>query len=297
MDMYDTAGIKNVFSTYGNSYITGGNFGLGVTSPLVALHVAQLPSGTAQFNLDCASDTSTSPATWALRKARGTIASPTNVSNGDIMGLIRADAYSAGYLATAQIKFFVDGTFTSGQRPPSRIEFFTNPANTSPAVKMTLDNAGDFYFSDSGSGLPYGSFYGNEIAYSTGALTAPQYKQIADTDCDQGELNLVTYTDAGTTLTVSKAGRYLINWSISVETGTANTHILAGIMVNSTTTLQAAGRNHTEPGRANVQYALSGTAILSLAANDVVGVGVGSDVDNITATVDHVNLSIVHIGG
>jgi hypothetical protein len=158
-------------------------------------------------------------------------------------------------------------------------------------------STGDTYWTTDGSGLPYGSFYGNEIAWSSGALTAPQYKQIADTDCNQGELNLVTYTDAGTTLTVTKAGRYLIQWAISAESNTANTHLLAGIMINSTTTLQAAGKNHVEPGRANSQYGLSGCAILDLAANDVIGVGVGSDVDNITITVDHVNLCIVMVGG
>jgi hypothetical protein len=157
--------------------------------------------------------------------------------------------------------------------------------------------ATDHFYTGDGSGIAYGSFYGNEIAYSTGALVAPQYKQIADTDCEQGELNLVTYTDAGTTLTVSKAGRYLINWAIAAETGTANSHLLAGITLNSTTALQAAGRNHVEQASANKQAALSGTAILDLAANDVVGVGVGSDVDNITVTVDHVNLTLIMVGG
>ena len=162
---------------------------------------------------------------------------------------------------------------------------------------LTIESDGDTFWTGDDTGLPYGSFYGNEIAFSSGALTAPQYVIVADTDCSQGELNEIAYTDAGTTLTISKAGRYLVNWSLSAESGAANTHILAGIMINSSTTLQNAGRNHIEAGTANRQYATSGTAIFDLAESDAIGVGVGSDVDNITIAVDHINLTICMIGG
>jgi hypothetical protein len=188
--------------------------------------------------------------------------------------------------ADSYMDIFADGALRIG-----------NSSAGAPTTYLSIEPDGDTFWVGDGSGVPYGSFYGNEIAWSSGALTAPQYKRIADTDCSPGELNLVTYTDDGTTLTVSKAGRYLINWSISAESGTANTHLLAGIMINSTTTLQAAGRNHVETPSANRQVALSGTAILDLAANDVIGVGIGSDVDNITITVDHVNLTVVMVGG
>ena len=145
--------------------------------------------------------------------------------------------------------------------------------------------------------IPYGSFYGNEISFSTGALTAPQYKLIADTDCVVGELNDVTYTDAGTTLTISSAGKYKIDWALSAETTTANVHMLGGIMIDSTTDLQIAGRNHMETTIANRQLPMSGTAIIDCPnGTEVIGVGVGSDVNNITISVDHVNISIIKIG-
>jgi len=222
-------------------------------------------------------------------------------SNGGIARLeLLESGVSGGYTAAGTYGFAVEYNGT-GSTNTFSISESHNGVRTDylKIVKnsrlMTMFS--DLIWSGDGTGLPYGSFYGNEINFSSGALTAPQYVRIADTDCVQGEVNEVTYTDAGTTLTVGKAGRYLINWAISAETSSANTHLLAGIMVNSTTTLQAAGRNHDEPGRANSQYALSGTAILDLAANDVIGVGVGSDVDNITVTVDHINLTLTMVGG
>ena len=142
--------------------------------------------------------------------------------------------------------------------------------------------------------LPYGSFYGNEIAFAVAVNNS--YAIIADTDCVTGEVNLVTYTDAGTTLTISKIGVYKIDWAVSVEAGTANVHVLGGIMIDSTTVLQAAGKNHFETTIANRQMALSGTAIISCPnGTEVIGVGIGSD-GSVTLTVDHVNLSIVQIG-
>jgi len=165
-------------------------------------------------------------------------------------------------------------------------------------TKLSVEADGDTFWTGDGTGLPYGSFYGNEIAFSSGALAAPQYVIIADTDCVTGEVNEVTYTDAGTTLTISKAGRYKIDWAVSCEATSANVHVLGGIMIDSTTVLQAAGRNHVETTIANRQLPMSGTAIIDCPnGTEVIGVGVGSDVDNITVVVDHVNLSIVMIGG
>lgn len=160
---------------------------------------------------------------------------------------------------------------------------------------MTVNKGGDVIFIGSGSGLAYGSFYGNELS-STYAVNN-SYARIADTGCVTGEVNLVTYTDAGTTLTITKAGKYKIDWSVSCESSVANTHVLGGIMINSTTVLQAAGQNHFEQTAAGRQLAISGTAIISCPnGTEVIGVGVGSDA-NVTLTVDHVNLSILQVGG
>jgi hypothetical protein len=162
-------------------------------------------------------------------------------------------------------------------------------------TKLDVEADGDTFWTGAGSGLPYGSFYGNELSATYAVNNS--YARIADTGCFSGEVNLVTYTDAGTTLTVSKAGRYLINWAVSCEATSANIHVLGGIMIDSTTALQDAGKNHFETTIANRQMAMSGTAVISCPnGNEVIGVGIGSD-SNTTLTVDHVNLSIIQVGG
>lgn len=71
-----------------------------------------------------------------IKGSRGTVSSPSNVVNGDYPLTLTSEPYSGGtYFPTASINFAVDGTFTSGQRPPSRIEFYTNVAN-GPQVKQ-----------------------------------------------------------------------------------------------------------------------------------------------------------------
>lgn len=155
----------------------------------------------------------------------------------------------------------------------------------------------DTWWEGDGSGVPYGSFYGNEIADSL--VVNNSYIRIDDTDCVSGEVNLVTYSDSPTTLTISKAGRYLITWAISGEVSAAGAgqHVLGGIMIDSTSALQAAGQTHSEPTAAAKQITIAGTAIIDCPnGTEVIGVGAGSAA-NITITIDHVNLTITLVGG
>ncbi|MFH2073786.1 MAG: hypothetical protein ABIJ57_00370 [Pseudomonadota bacterium] len=140
---------------------------------------------------------------------------------------------------------------------------------------------------------PRGSFYGSEIGFS--AAVNNSYTIVADTDISPGPLSDITYTDAGTTLTIGTAGCYSVAWYLAVEVGTDNRHVRAGIMVDSTTVLSAPGINHIEPQTANKQYAMSGCADLDLAAGAVLGVGVGSG-DSVTIAVDHIGLCVKRIG-
>ena len=67
-------------------------------------------------------------------KTRGSLASPTDVSNGDLIYAERASPYSGGYKFLNSYRLIVDGTFTSGQNPPIRHSFFTNAANGTPTA-------------------------------------------------------------------------------------------------------------------------------------------------------------------
>lgn len=93
--------------------------------------------------MNSANTGSTTGAQIDFTRSRGTIAVPANVTNGDKMAVLRGRAYSGGTtFATSEINFTVDGTFTSGQRPPSRIDFFANAANSAQAVVATVKSTG-----------------------------------------------------------------------------------------------------------------------------------------------------------
>jgi hypothetical protein len=74
-----------------------------------------------------------------LRRARGTAAVPTNVADEDQFGYIDMRAYSGDrYWQMVSLAAKVDGTFTSGQAPPSRLTFHTNAANGSSTERIRV---------------------------------------------------------------------------------------------------------------------------------------------------------------
>ncbi|MEK7100992.1 MAG: hypothetical protein AAB921_02740, partial [Patescibacteria group bacterium] len=76
--------------------------------------------------------------------SRGTAAVPTDVVNGDSIGTFTTEAYSGGtWFNTASLSSIVDGTFTSGQRPPSAMTFLTNAANSTPSERMRITSGGN----------------------------------------------------------------------------------------------------------------------------------------------------------
>jgi hypothetical protein len=76
-------------------------------------------------------------------KSRGTSASPAIVQNGDGIFTLRVAPYQGStftYLNSMTVD--VDGTFTSGQNPPTKISFYTNAANGSSTDRVTIKNDG-----------------------------------------------------------------------------------------------------------------------------------------------------------
>ena len=154
---------------------------------------------------------------------------------------------------------------------------------------------GDISFVGSGVGLPYGSCYGNEIAWSQATAAQNTWYLVSDTDMADGQLNNVTHDGSGK-LTVSVAGRYKIDYALSFEGSVANEHYQSGIAVNGTT--QNDGINHVKNHPANDATSMGGTAILNLAANDTVEISMRTtDAGTPTLTVDHLNITLVQVGG
>lgn len=156
--------------------------------------------------------------------------------------------------------------------------------------------AADVYFEGGdGSGLPYGSCWGNEIGWSQASAAQNTWYQISDTDMTDGQLNLVTHDGSGK-LTVTKAGRYLVNYAWSGDCSGVAKHVQLGISVSGT--VGNDGVNHFYTTTASEQYSVSGTAILDLAANAYVEIAMRTtDTGDPTLTTDHLNFTMVQVGG
>ncbi len=148
------------------------------------------------------------------------------------------------------------------------------------------------------AGLPYGSFWGNEIAFVAAGGTGT-YFEISDADIAVGQTNLTTFQN-NKELAVTKAGVYKVAYSMSVKATGANKHIVGGIGVDAggagSLTIQNDGRNHAV-STGNAEFAISGTAILDLSASSEVGLMATNETDNTNVTVEHVTLSIIQVGG
>ncbi|MCK5606108.1 hypothetical protein KAR91_29690, partial [Candidatus Pacearchaeota archaeon] len=140
----------------------------------------------------------------------------------------------------------------------------------------------------------HGSFYGNNIAWTSVAFGGGgTFVIISDANIVAGDVDDTAFQN-NQELLIGTAGKYLINWNISVEASGANKHIEAGIGVDGT--CNAAGRMHMETKTANEEDAFGGTAILDLAATNTISIMITNVDDNTQLEVHHVNLTVVKIG-
>ncbi|MCK5633279.1 hypothetical protein KAH94_05985 [bacterium] len=153
----------------------------------------------------------------------------------------------------------------------------------------------DLTFEGAGSGLPFGSFYGNHFGWSQAAAVQNTWYNINDAAIITGQLNNITH-DGNGKLTILKTGKYKIDWSATWENNTVNDHIDMGIEINGTA--NAAGVAHEETKFANVDHAIGSACILDLTANDTIELAIRtSDNNTPTIIVDSINLACIQIGG
>jgi hypothetical protein len=145
---------------------------------------------------------------FRLRKSRGSIGSEADVQNADVVGYITGQAYSGGtYFTGAEVDYVVDGTFTSGQRPPSRLEFYTNVANTGNVKQLSIAGSGAAVFTSTLAATTI-ALGGNEaFDYDEGTFTATL------TGISGSSTGTASYTRAGKKVTLY----------IPALTGTSNT--------------------------------------------------------------------------
>lgn len=165
---------------------------------------------------------------------------------------------------------------------------------TKPITKLHL-HGGALLFSG-GAGHPYGSFYGHDLTWTQTSVVQNTWYNIVDSDISTGLLNLTVHDGSGK-LTVTYAGVYKIDYSLTYECNIANKHVHIGIEINGSGSAEDAGIVHIETKFPSEEEATSGTALLSLAASATVELAIIClDVGTPTLKVKCVNLTIVQVG-
>ena len=102
--------------------------------------------GNADYILSIASSLANARPVFIGRRARGTLATPTVVSNNDqIMSFLSSGYDGTGFQNPAAIDFFVDGTPTAGNIP-ARISFVTGTNGSNRAERLKIGNTGNIAF-------------------------------------------------------------------------------------------------------------------------------------------------------
>lgn len=141
---------------------------------------------------------------------------------------------------------------------------------------------------------PFGSCWGNEIGWTQTNAVQNTWYIVSDADMTDGQLNLVTHDGSGK-LTVSKAGRYLINYAVSIECSSLGEHVQTGIAINGSVIND--GIQHYDVSTPNAQLSISSEAIVSLAAGGYVEAAIRTtDTGTPDLSVDHLNLTVEQIG-
>lgn len=162
-------------------------------------------------------------------------------------------------------------------------------------VLNTLTVTDDTIFVGSGSGLPYGGFYGDEIAWSQANAAQNTWYTITSASIASTALNLVTHTSG--VITIAKAGIYAVTHSESCSASVANQHILVGLSIDDATPLSR-GRVHFDNLGVGDELSISAQTLVSITAGQTIRVKIlTSDVSTPTLTVSHINLTAVMVGG
>lgn len=218
---------------------TSGNLGIGTTSPIVPLDIYNATvvslrvQGDAVANMQLARfSTDTTPATSIIRKGRGTVASPSAVASGDIMGQFIFSAFGGTNNRNLAAIAGVVETYTSDTNISSNLQFSTSSTGgVSAAKRLQIDAAGYSQFV-SNNILPYQGTPTSKAAAAT--LTGAELVTgILNTTGTTYTITLPTGTDIEGALTWVANNVSLDWWVVNTASGTIT------IAANGNTTLGA----------------------------------------------------------
>lgn len=162
----------------------------------------------------------------------------------------------------------------------------------------------DLVFMGEGSGLPFGHAYMFEGSTTVSVGSADTWYELTS-GLVTGEVNNVTFGGAHY-LSVDKAGRFEIDWAVSLNTVSAGQEIMVsitvngadhGVALNSESTNAKSAAQHGTVSGVSKDTQLSGYTILDLAVNDQVSIIVMNKSGATDILIEHVALKIKQDGG
>ena len=274
--------------------IQSGNVGIGTSSPDRNLVIYGASNSRIRLDGDAITDivvrrasTNANGPQFYLDKARGTIASPTVVASGDVVGQVFFRGHDgSGFQNAAVINVAIDGTPGAGDMP-GRLEFYTTPndsatatermritssgnvgiGTTSPGAKLQLGNGTDSaYFLQSGSA----SFVGHSIrnvldttsGNSTSYIDAQNQNSVADShlffvhESDGGSTIIFGNTPAGSKLSDRRVERMRISSAGNVGIGTSSPGAILDVSSGNSqfpSALRIRSTTHATSRRAGIQ--------------------------------------------
>lgn len=280
-----STGILNIGS--GQIYKdASGNVGIGTSSPSSILNIYNSTSSviTLQGNATVAIEnqrysTNATGGYYMIRKARGTVASPSAVASSDVAGEYLFGVYGGTTNRTVgRIRTTVD-TYTSDTDISSYMSFYTNNSGTiSPTEKMRIDSSGNvgigatpsvkFHIQQDQAAYSYFDYY--NVTASGGIVWRQIHRNLANTTTSSVDLAWLT------------SGGFVIN---NNDTGAANftafgiggsermrIHASGGVSIGNTTDSGAGSLNVN--GSLNGGYIAhaAGTTAMAFGADNVVRV-------------------------
>ena len=217
-----------------------GYIGIGTASPIVPIDVYNATSSSIRLQGDSATQvqlsrfsTDTSPATYLIKKARGTVASPAAVASGDTMGSIIFQAY--GGTNNRNLAAISSGvsTYTSDTDISSFINFSTTPTGSvTAAERMRIDSAGNV-----GIGINAPSYNLHVKNASGNSYIASQYGTatigLITAAANQVDIKAFNGTNDVMTFTTGASERMRIDSSGNVGIGTSAPGALLDVVANS----------------------------------------------------------------
>jgi acyl-CoA synthetase (AMP-forming)/AMP-acid ligase II len=265
-----------------------------------------------------------------VRRARGTIGGESALLDGDYVSSFEFSGYSdylgGTYVYAGGFGITVSGT-VDASHVPTRLYFDVNAGvsastrmeliydlftvapkirsntgfniNGTDGLSQTTGNPGSI---TSSGGIitamtanPYGSIQGSDLSITVTVTTVDVPVEI-DSGLSGGPESGMTFQNSHEVKCLT-AGNYLCNYAVSVEAvGVANRLTRSSIMVNGSIASQGCSLAEVSPGGSGRETVLAGSAILTLAVNDVVSLALTNHDDAADYVVRHLSLNLVKVG-